>query len=193
MAEAAADAHSVARVNARISAYLVDSVVLLAFILVSFVGAGAVLLFSSDLGRGDPPDSAFNAFIAILLGGPIVLWSAFNLALMGWRGQTTGMYVIGIGIVAEGGRALTFPHLLLRWFSLHPLLFHPFLLPIWAFLSLIVVSITLSEAALIITVGLALLCIASPAANLVALLLDPERRALHDRVAHTVVVHLPQP
>lgn len=190
---AAAAVRPVAHLNARISAYLVDSVILIAFILVSFVIAGAVLLFTSDLGRGDAPDAAFNAFLAILLGGPLLAWTAFNLALMHWRSQTTGMYVIGIKIVSEDGPPVSRRRTLLRWFGLHPLLFHPFLLPIWAIFSLLVVSITLSQIVLIVTVALVLLCIASPIAGLVAMSLDPERRALHDRLAHTLVVHLQQP
>ena len=91
--------HPVARVNARISAYLLDSLVLLVFILVFFIIGGAVLLFSSDLGGEDPPDSAYYAFIAIFLAGTILAWSAFNLALLRWRGQTAGMYVVGIALL----------------------------------------------------------------------------------------------
>ena len=187
-----ATARPVAHLNARISAYLVDSVVLLAFILVFFVIGGAVLLFSSDLGRGDPPDSAYYASIAIFLGGSLLSWTAFNLALMRWRGQTTGMYVIGIRTVGEDG-PLTPGRMLLRWFGLHPLLFHPFLLPIWAIFSLLVVSLTLSQVVLVVTLALVLLCLVSPAVSLLAMLLDAERRALHDRLAHTLVVHLEQP
>src|SRR3990172_6541963 len=80
-----------ARVNARVSAYLLDSAVLLVFILAFFVLGGAVLLFSSDLGGEDPPDSAYYAFIAIFVAGTLIAWSAFNLALLHWRGQTAGM------------------------------------------------------------------------------------------------------
>lgn len=183
----------VAHLNARISAYLVDSVILLAFVLVFFVIGGSVLIFTGDLGKGDPPDSAYYASIAIFLGGSLLSWTAFNLALMRWRGQTTGMYVIGIRTVGEHGPALTTGRTLLRWFGLHPLLFHPFLLPIWALFSLLVVSFTLSQVVLVVTLALVLLCLVSPAASLLAMLVDSERRALHDRLARTLVVHLEQP
>ena len=183
----------VARANARISAYLVDSVILLAFILASFVIAGAQILLRSDLGRGEPPDSAYYAFIAILLGGSLLTWTAFNLALMRWRGQTAGMYVVGIRTVSEDATALTTGRALIRWFALHPLLFHPFLLPLWAVFSLLVVSFTLSQVVLVVTLALALLCLVSPAASLLTVLLDAERRAPHDRLARTMVVHLEQP
>lgn len=188
-----ATARPVAHLNARISAYLVDSVVLLAFILVFFVIGGSVLIFTSDLGKGDPPDSAYYASVAIFLGGSLLSWTAFNLALMRWRGQTTGMYVIGIRTVGDDRPALTTRRTLLRWFGLHPLLFHPFLLPIWAIFSLLVVSFTLSQVVLVVTLALVLLCLVSPAASLLAMLLHSERRALHDRLAGTLVVHLEQP
>lgn len=188
-----ATARPVAHLNARISAYLVDSVVLLAFVLVFFVIGGSVLLFTSDLGQGDAPDSAYYASVAVFLGGTLLTWTAFNLALLRWRGQTAGMYVVGIKTVREDGPALTIRSALLRWFGLHPLLFHPFLLPIWAIFSLLVVSFTLSQIVLVVTLALVLLCLVSPVVSLVAVLVDTDRRAIHDRVARTLVVHLEQP
>lgn len=183
----------VARLNARITAYLVDSVILLAVILVFFVLGGAVLLFSSDFGAGDPPDSAYYACLAIFLGGSLLAWSALNLALMRWRGQSAGMYVVGIRTVGEDASAITTGQTLRRWFGVHPLLFHPFLLPVWAVFSLLIVSFTLSQIVLVVTLALVLLCIVAPLASLIALIADPERRALHDRFARTLVVHIDQP
>jgi uncharacterized RDD family membrane protein YckC len=188
-----APARPVAHLNARISGYLADSVILLAFVLVFFVAAGAVLLFTSDLGQDDPPDSAYNAFIAIIIGGTLVSWTVFNVALMRWRGQTAGMYVVGIRTVGEVTSKLTTGQALVRWFGLHPLLFHPILLPIWILLSLLVVSQTLGEIVLIVTLALALLCLISPVASLISVLVDPARRALHDRLARTLVVHMEHP
>lgn len=189
----ATTARLVARLNARISAYVVDSIILTAYILVFFVIGGSILLFTSDFGKGDAPDSAYYACVSVFLGGTLLLWSATNLALMRLRGQTGGMYVVGIRAVSEDGPSLTTRSTLLRWFGLHPLLFHPFLLPIWAVSSLLVVSLTLSQVALIITIALLLLCIVSPLASLFAVLTDPERRAPHDRLAGTIVVHIDQP
>ena len=188
----------IARLTARISAYLADSIILLAFILAFFVIGGAVLLFSSDLGSNDAPDAAFSAFLAILLGGPLLSWSAFNLALMRWRGQSMGMYIIGIRAVAEGGAPLATRTVLLRWFGLHPLLFHPFLLPIsallaWALLAPYSITVTFSRVIFVITVALVLLCVVAPAASLLAMAIDSNRRALHDRLARTLVVHIDQP
>lgn len=186
-------ARPVARLNARISAYLVDSIILVAFILVFFVAGGSILLFTSDLGKGDAPDEAYYAAISVFLGGCLLTWSAFNIALMRWRGQTAGMYVVGIKTVGIDTAPLSTGRTLLRWFGLHPLLFHPLLLPIWGILSLLVVSLTLSSIVLVITIALVLLCIVSPIASMVAMMLDTERRAPHDRLAQTLVVHFEQP
>lgn len=182
----------VARLNARVSAYLVDSVILIAFILVFFVLGGLELLVADSRSSGDPPDAAYYAFIAIFLAGSLLVWTLFNLALLRWRGQTAGMYVIGIRTVAEDGGRPTMGQVAVRWFGLHPLLFHPFLLPVWALFSMLIVSVTLNQIVLIVTVALAVLCLVSPVAGLVTLLTSPERRALHDRLSGTLVVHQEQ-
>ena len=189
-APAGAVGRPVAHLSARVSAYFVDSIVLLAFILVFFVIAGLQLLIADSRTAGDPSDAAFYAFAAIVLGGSLLAWSAFNLALMRWRGQTIGMYVIGIKTVDENGTALTTGRTLLRWFGLHPLLFHPLLLPIWLILSYLIFAATPSRAALAITLVPVLLCIVAPAVSLGTAFLDHERRALHDRLAHTLVIHI---
>ena len=191
-ARATASGRPVANLNARISGYLVDSVILVAFILVFFVVGGAVLLFTSDFGAGDPPDWAYYACVALFVGGTLLAWTVFNLALLRWRGQTAGMYVLGIKTVGADG-SITIGRLLVRWFGLHPLLFHPLLLPVWAVVSLLLFSFTLNEIVLAVTLCLVLFCIAAPIAGLVTMLVDPERRALHDRLAGTLVIHLEQP
>jgi len=178
-----------ARLNARISAYLIDSAVLLGFILVFFIVAGLILLLNSDFGKQDAPDSAYYAFMAVLLGGTIIGWTLFNVALTAWRGQTIGKYIIGIRTLSDDGAALGAGRACLRWIALHPLLFHPLLLPVWATFALFATFLTLSQAVLVITLAVLLLWIVSPVAAIATLLLDPSRRALHDRLAGTIVVH----
>ena len=186
-------ARPVAHLNARVSAYLVDSVILLAFILVCFVLAGLQLLVAANRADGDPPNAAIVAFIVIFSGGALVSWTIFNLALMRWRGQTAGMYVIGTKAVSEDTTALTTGRAAVRWFALHPLLFHPFLLPLWVMLTLLSVDFALSRLGVVTAVALILLTLVSPVVNLLLILLGDGRRALHDRLAHTLVVHLNQP
>jgi len=188
IAEAASPLTKAASLSARCSAYLIDSVVLLGFILAFFAIAGLVLWLSSNLGEEDPPDSAYYAFMGIFIGGSVIAWSAFNIALACWRGQTAGQYITGLRVVSEDTRSVSARRTLLRWFALHPLLFHPLLIPVWALFAAIAVSLTLNQLVLGLTLGLVALCIVSPIAALTAAVLDGDRRTLHDRVAGTIVV-----
>jgi uncharacterized RDD family membrane protein YckC len=178
-----------ARLNARLSAYLVDSAVLFAFILVFFVIAGSILLLKSDTGKQDAPDSAYYAFIAVLIGGTIISWSLFNIAMDAWRGQSVGKYLVGLRAVGDEGRPRTPARAVLRWFGLSPLCFHPLLMPLWGLFGLLAVELTLSQAVLVVMLAVLFLWVLSPAVALVAVLLDPSRRALHDRLAGTMVVY----
>lgn len=182
-----------ATLGARIAAYLIDSILLLVVLLIFFVIGGAVLLFTSDLGNEDPPDAAFSAFIAILIGGPILFWSFLNLALMRWRAQTAGMYVAGLITISEEGDARAPRRVLLRWFGMHPTLYHPLFVPVWSLLAAYATSVTLSRSVLIVTLSLVLLCLLVPIVGLVAMALDSERRGVHDRIAHTRVVSVDAP
>jgi uncharacterized RDD family membrane protein YckC len=60
-------------------------------------------------------------------------------------------------------------------------------------MSFMLVSLTLNSAVLAVTLALVFLCIAAPVAALLTMLFDPERRALHDRLAGTHVIHLDEP
>lgn len=191
-AAAAESDQPIAHLNARISGYLADSVILLAFILLFFFIGGLQVLLASDWGQGDPPDSSIIAFIAIISGGTLLSWTAFNVALMRWRGQTTGKYVVGIKTIGEDAPMLSMGSILLRWVALHPLLFHPFLLLPSMSLALLSLDFLLGPLGLITAIALALLTIASLVVNLFAVSLDRNRRALHDRLARTIVVHFEQ-
>ncbi len=131
MATPSSSGQHTATLGMRVAAYLIDSIVLLALLLIFFVIGGAVLLFTSDLGKNDAPDAAYSAFIAILIGGPLLFWSLLNLALSRWRAQTVGMYITGIKAEAEDIDARTPRRVLLRWFGMNPVLYHPFFVPIW--------------------------------------------------------------
>lgn len=160
----------------------------MSFILVFSVIAGLQLLVTSDFGQGEAPDSSYYAAPAILVGGTMIGWSCFNLALLAWRGQTTGEYVAGIRVRRQDGSSPSKRQLLLRWLSLDPLLFHPLLAPIWFLGVLVVVSLTVSVAALVVGLFFVFVCLMAPLVGLAAVLMDRERRALHDRLAGTVVV-----
>lgn len=176
----------------RASAYLLDSMALLGFVLLMFVAAGLVLWASSDFGANDPPDAGYYAFIGIFIGGTLLLWSAFNLVLLTWRGQTPGHYLTGLQVTSEQGRFVSFGRQTIRWCALHPLLFHPLLIPVWALLAAIAVSLTLNQLVFGLTMGLVALCVVAPIASLVSAMLDHEGRTLYDRVSGTLVTRIKQ-
>ena len=176
-----------ARLEARLVAFVVDSVVLLSFTLVLLAVAGLQLLIASDFGEEDPPDSSFYAVLAIVMA-VIPLWLAFNVVLCRWRGQTVGKYVADIKIVREDGRPLGLWTSLVRFLLLHPLLFHPFLALLWLLTAAVVTSLTVSAVVLVVTLALVFVSLAAPFLAGGAVLLDADRRALHDRVTGTTVV-----
>ncbi len=182
---AAAEAAGVRSVNLwpRIVAYLVDSVILLAVQLVFFIIAGGQLLAWGT----DPPDSAYYAFFAILMAG-ILGWSALNVALLLWRGQSPGQYVAGQEVVREDGGRPGLSAVFVRWFSLDPLLFHPLLAGSWFVFGAIVFTLTLNVVALVVAASMLTLCVVAGPLALVSALLSRRRRALHDMVSGTVVV-----
>jgi uncharacterized RDD family membrane protein YckC len=168
-------------------AFVVDSVVLLSFILVFLAVAGLQLLIASDFGEEDPPDSSFNAILGIVLA-VIPLWLAFNVALCRWRGQTVGKYVVDIKVVSQDGGPLGLGTSLARFLVLHPLLFHPFLALPWLLTAAITTSVTVSATVLVVTLALVFLSLAAPFLAAGSILLDDRRRALHDRATGTTVI-----
>lgn len=172
----------------RIVGYLVDSVILVSFGLVFFAIAGFQLLLTSDFTEVDPPDSSLYAAPAIVLGGTLIGWMLFNVALLWWRAQTAGQYVAGIKVQREDGSAPTRRQLVAWLLMLHPLLFHPLLALLWFLDAIVVVSLTVSEVALAVGLFFVLLCLLAPLVALFAAAFDRQRRALHDRLAGIVVV-----
>jgi uncharacterized RDD family membrane protein YckC len=176
-----------ARLEARLVAFVVDSVVLLSFILVFWAVAGLQLLIASDFGEKDPPGSSYYAVLAIAMA-VIPLWLAFNVVLCRWRGQTVGKYVADIKVVCEDGRPLGLWRSLARFLLLHPLFFHLFLVPNWLLTTAIVTSLTVSAAVLVVTLTITFLSVFAIFLATGSVLLDRNHRALHDRVAGTILV-----
>jgi uncharacterized RDD family membrane protein YckC len=181
-----------ARLEARLVAFVVDSVVLLSFVFVFLAVAGLQLLIASDFGKEDPPDSSFYAILAIAMA-VIPLWLAFNVVLCHWRGQTVGKYVAAIKVVRDDGRPLDLRTSLVRFLPLHPLLFHPFLALLWLLTAAVATSVPVSVAVLVVTLALVFLSLAGPFLATGSILRDDRRRALHDRVAGTTVVPASSP
>jgi uncharacterized RDD family membrane protein YckC len=189
-AEAAPQVTASASMGARISAYLIDSLALVVFLLISFALAGTYLLLAAEQSSGEVSDSAYTWFTAICLGGTFLSWTLFNLALMSSRAQTTGMYFLSLRVNDEdGGRASLSRHVQ-RWFALHPLLFHPVLLLPWLLLIILLASLDVHVVLFGLALGFAVLCLLGPVVALGTMLVDPAHRALHDRFSHTAVQHV---
>lgn len=183
---AARAASSGASLRARLAGYVVDLVIQAAFLMVFFVIAGFQLLASSDFGEQDPPESAYWAFVSILMG-TLLFWSLFTVGLALWRGQTAGQYVAGLRIRRDDGGKPGLGTLLRWWFGLNPLFFNPLMMAPWLLFAAVAVNLALSRAALVITGGLAFLCLVTPLVTLATALVG-ERRPLHDRLSGTTVV-----
>ena len=175
------------RLEARVVAFLIDSVMLASFILV-FGAIGLLqILLKSEFGEVDLPESSYWAFLAIS-AAVVPFWAAFNVWLYLWRGQSVGQYVAGLKVVRIDGAAPNLGGAVLRLLVLNPLLFHPFLAVPWALVAAFTTSVTVSLVVLVATVTVVILSLVSPFVALVTVAFDKERRALHDRVAGTVVV-----
>jgi uncharacterized RDD family membrane protein YckC len=178
-----------AGLEARVVAFLFDTIILLAFFSVFLMVSLFQLLLRSDFGEVDPPDSAFYTALGIIVG-IVPFWFAFNLWLLMWRGQSVGKYIVGIKVAGSDGDGLSLPQAATRILMLDPLLFHPLLAIPWALLAIFATSLTVNVIVLVATISLALLSLLSPLVALGAMLMDKQRRGLHDRIAGTLVVRM---
>jgi uncharacterized RDD family membrane protein YckC len=176
-----------ARLEARVVAFIFDTIILLAFLAVFAIVAMLQLLARSSFGDADPPDSAYYTALGII-AGVVPFWLIFNAWLQAWRGQTVGKYIVGIRIARDdGGRpgvVRTFARLLL----LDPVLFHPLLAVPWALLVVYGTMLTSNTLVLVATLTVLLLSVIAAPVALAAILSDGRHRALHDRIAGTLVV-----
>jgi uncharacterized RDD family membrane protein YckC len=178
-----------ANLGPRLLAYALDTVVLFGFTMVFAAVAFLNILLRSDSGRSDVSDQAiWTSVIVLMLTVPS--WFAANLLLMLTRKQTVGQYVLGLGITDEFGDRPRPLKLVAYWLALHPLLFHPFLAGFWFLLAYASISLSQSEAVFVGSLAVGLASMVGPLANFIFLILDPQRRAIHDRVAGLKVVSL---
>lgn len=175
-----------AALGPRLLAYLLDSLVLFVFTILFVSIASLAIISSSDFGEQNPSDRAFSIFAIVLLA-TMPCWLLLNVLLIHKRGQTLGQYVLGLRLATEDGSEPTLGRLLLYWLALHPLLFHPLLAGFWIFIAFFSLG---NNGIVILSLGMALLSIVAPLASLLFALVDPEHRALHDRLAGLRVVHL---
>jgi uncharacterized RDD family membrane protein YckC len=175
-----------AALGPRLFAYLLDSLVLFVFTTIFVSLASLAIIASSDFGEQNPSDRAFSIFAVVLLA-TMPCWLILNVLLIHKRGQTPGQYVIGLRLEMEDGSQPTSGRLLLYWLALHPLLFHPLLAGFWLFIAFFSLG---NNGIVVLSLAMAVLSIVSPVASLLFALVDPEHRALHDRLAGLRVIHL---
>ncbi len=170
----------------RLLAYLIDSTLLFAFLMLFFVLAGLVIFVDSGFGERDASDAAFDAFSVVLVVS-LPVWFLAMLALLARRGQSLGQYFMGLRVVREDGARLDAGGAARYLLALHPLLFHPFLGGVCGFIALQGV-ISVREALFALGAAAAVLCIVAPLVTWLYALADPDRRPLHDRVAGASVI-----
>lgn len=180
--DSADDAAETAGLGPRLLAYLIDSVVLLVFVMVFFIVAGLILLVSSDFGENNASDEAFLALVLVLLAA-MPAWVLFTLAMFWWRGQSVGQYALGLEITREDGDRPDSGQVTAYALLLHPLVFHPILAGLWLYE--VYQSVLVAESSILLVVGVAMaaLCLLAPLASLAFAVSDRRRRGLHDRLA----------
>jgi len=176
-----------AGLEARVAAFIFDTIILLAFLALFAMVAMFQLLARSSFGDADAPDSAYYTALGII-AGVVPFWLLFNLCLLSWRGQTVGKYIVGIRIARSDGGRIGVTRAFARLLLLDPVLFHPLLAVPWALLVVYGTMLTQNTVVLVATATVLLLSIVAAPVALAAILADGRRRALHDRIAGTLVV-----
>jgi uncharacterized RDD family membrane protein YckC len=93
-------AYDIAGIGSRFLAAIIDGIAILIAQAVVLLAAG-LAISSLDL-----PESLVTAGASIL--GFLILWGYFLAFEMAWNGQSPGKRVIGLRVVREGGRPITF-------------------------------------------------------------------------------------
>jgi uncharacterized RDD family membrane protein YckC len=175
-----------ASVPIRIYAYVLDSFVLFAFTMLFAALAGFSLFVRTD--SGQEGITTTDEWLAIgICFAALPVWLVAMVMLETMRGQTLGQYVAGLHVVTEDGSKPGAGRLTAYWLALHPLAFHPMFGAAWLLLAL---ASLLSELVVVVSLAMALLCFVAPVAALIFTIVDPQRRAIHDRLAGLKVVRL---
>jgi uncharacterized RDD family membrane protein YckC len=175
-----------APLSTRILAYVLDSVALFTFAMIFAALAGLNMFVRTDSGQEGITTADEWTSIAIFLAA-LPLWLIVMLVFGVRRAQTLGQYILGLRSIREDGEAPGLPRLVAYWLALHPLLYHPMFGATWLLLAW---ATLLSEAIFVFSLALAILCFVAPLAGLVFAVVDPQRRAIHDRLAGIRVVSL---
>jgi uncharacterized RDD family membrane protein YckC len=178
-----------AGIGIRTLAYAIDSALLFGVAMLFSTAAALVIFLSSNSGRDNVTDGQEWSLLAILMAS-IPAWFAFNVFFASKRASTVGQYVLGLSIEDDNGVPPAPKRLALYWAAFHPLFFHPFLALPWVLCAWLSVSLAENEAVFIVCLAMAMLCLLAPLAGFAFMSIDPDRRAIHDRLANLHVVRL---
>ncbi|MCJ7509787.1 MAG: RDD family protein [Dehalococcoidia bacterium] len=169
----------------RLVAFVLDLIVLFSVFALFFAVAFFQVLLRTDFGEKDTPDSAAWT-AAIILSAYLIFLPLYFIGLWAWRGQTVGQMAMAIKVVGRDGRPIRLARAAVRAGGLN-------FLPLMFVVSLVaLLAAGISEDALVTLiwvlaiVGLVLLAIQVLGCLMIPF--DRQRRALHDRLADTLVV-----
>lgn len=103
-----------ARLELRIVAFILDVVVLVSCLMLFVAVAGLQILFRSDFGDTDPPESAYWVGFGIV-GAFLGFAPIYYVALTAWKGQTLGKMAVRIKVIRRDGGAVGAGQSFIRW------------------------------------------------------------------------------
>jgi uncharacterized RDD family membrane protein YckC len=170
----------------RLVAFVLDVIVLLAVFALFFAVAFLQILIRTDFGEKDTPDSAVWAAAIILAAYCFLFLPLYFIGLWAWRGQTVGQMAMVIRVARRDGRPVGLARATARVGGLN-------LLPPIFVASLLALPATGASqdvlTAVILVLGLAAaVLIVIQVVGFLMIPFDPQRQALHDRLAGTVMV-----
>jgi uncharacterized RDD family membrane protein YckC len=170
----------------RLVAFVLDVIVLLAVFALFFAVAFLQILIRTDFGETDTPDSAVWAAAIIIATYCFLLLPLYFIGLWAWRGQTVGQMAMVIRVARRDGRPVGLARAAVRVGALN------LLPPIFVASLLALPAAGASEDVLIaLILVLALAAVVLIVIQVVGFLMipfDPQRQALHDRLADTIMV-----
>jgi uncharacterized RDD family membrane protein YckC len=175
-----AAAYRYASFESRVAAASLDLLVLVIIASLLVTAGSMVVLISSDFERIEPSGTSINIFW-MSVGAIAPAWLLYFFVALTWKGQTIGASVMQIMVIRSDGKPLGVLGSIARIIGL--LLYGLFVavggLGAYAFRD----STPKAAAA----IGVALLLVL---AGIFWAIFDRHRRALHDRIAGTIVVHI---
>ncbi len=167
--------------EARVAAAMLDGLVFIIIASLLVTIGSLIVLISSDFERVEPSATALNLFWLCVAAIPIS-WVLYLFVSWAWRGQTVGDAVMQIVVLRSDGAPLGLLGAVARTIAV--LIYALFAAA--GVLAAYLVRDSFVAAAAAIGGGLAL-CVA----GFLWAAFDGQRRALHDRIAGTIVLRLP--